>query len=118
MASQQSLTDLIADRYASALYELSSNAKCIDKVLNDLLTIQECNHIVCSIKKVLNKSIKLGGSSINNYSMVSGKLGDYQNKLEVYGREGLICRKRTSKSKILRIVIAQRSTFYCPVSQK
>ena len=77
-----------------------------------------CNHIVCSIKKVLNKSIKLGGSSINNYSMVSGKLGDYQNKLEVYGREGLICRKRTCKSKILRIVIAQRSTFYCPVCQK
>ena len=87
------------------------------KVCN-LLTMQECNHIVCSIKKVLNKSIKLGGSSINNYVMVSGKLGNYQNKLEVYGREGLICRKRTCKSKILRIVIAQRSTFYCPVCQK
>ena len=41
MASQQSLTDLIADRYASALYELSSEAKCIDEILNDLLTIQE-----------------------------------------------------------------------------
>ena len=82
------------------------------------LTIQECNLIVQSVKKVLNKSIKQGGSSINDYAMVSGKLGNYQNKLEVYGRDGLICRKRTCKSEILRIVIAQRSTFYCPVCQK
>ena len=83
-----------------------------------LLTTEECNLIVKYIKKVLNKSIKLGGSSINDYAMVSGKLGDYQNKLVVYGREGSICRKRSCKSKILRIVIAQRSTFYCPVCQK
>ena len=83
-----------------------------------LLSIQECNFIVESVKKVLNKSIKQGGSSINDYAMVSGKLGNYQNKLEVYGREGSICRKRTCQSEILRIVIAQRSTFYCPVCQK
>ena len=83
-----------------------------------LITTQECDLIVKYIKKVLNKSIKLGGSSINDYAMVSGKLGDYQNKLAVYGREGSICRKRSCKSKILRIVIAQRSTFYCPVCQK
>ena len=82
------------------------------------LTIQECNLIVQSVKKVLSASIKQGGSSINDYAMVSGKLGNYQNKLEVYGREGLICRKRTCQSEILRIVIAQRSTFYCPVCQK
>jgi len=83
-----------------------------------LVSIQECNLIVRSIKKVLNKSIKQGGSSINDYTMANGKLGNYQNKLEIYGREGLICRKRTCQSKILRIVIAQRSTFYCPVCQK
>ena len=41
MATQQSSTNLIADRYASALYELSSESKCIDEVLNDLLMIQK-----------------------------------------------------------------------------
>ena len=41
MASQNSLNELIADRYASALYELSSEAKCVDVVLKDLLTIQK-----------------------------------------------------------------------------
>ena len=55
MASQQSSKELIADRYASALYELSSETKCIDKVLNDFLIIQ--NHIKHNIDlKLLIKS--------------------------------------------------------------
>ena len=41
MASRQSSSDFIANRYAAALYELSSEAKCVDEVLNDLLTLQE-----------------------------------------------------------------------------
>ena len=41
MVSQQSSRELIADRYASALYELSAETKCVDEVLKDLLTIQE-----------------------------------------------------------------------------
>ena len=41
MVSQQSSRELIADRYASALYELSSDAKCIDEVSKDLLMLQE-----------------------------------------------------------------------------
>ena len=40
MASRQSSSDFIANRYAAALYELSSEAKCVDEVLNDLLTLQ------------------------------------------------------------------------------
>ena len=41
MATQLSSNDLIADRYALALYDLSSESKCVDKVLSDLLIIQE-----------------------------------------------------------------------------
>ena len=40
MVSQKSSRDHIADRYASALYELSSEGKCIDEVLKDLLMIE------------------------------------------------------------------------------
>ena len=36
MASQESTGNLIADRYAFALYELSSEKKCVDDVLSDL----------------------------------------------------------------------------------
>ena len=40
MASQNTSSELIADRYASALYELSSETKSVDNVLKDLLTIE------------------------------------------------------------------------------
>jgi len=41
VASQHSSETLIADRYASALYELSSDNKCIDQVLNDLKSLDQ-----------------------------------------------------------------------------
>jgi len=82
------------------------------------LSSDECDKLVKSIKKVLKRSIKLGGSSINDYSLVDGNLGFFQREFEVYGKEGKFCRKKTCHSKILRIVIAQRSSFYCNKCQK
>ena len=41
MASQQSTGNLIADRYAHALYELSSEKKCVDDVLSDLQILKK-----------------------------------------------------------------------------
>ena len=82
------------------------------------LSLNECVLLTKSIKKVLKRSIKLGGSSINDYSLVDGNLGFFQREFEVYGKEGKICRKKTCHSKILRIVIAQRSSFYCSKCQK
>ena len=82
------------------------------------LSLTECVLLAKSIKKVLKRSIKLGGSSINDYSLVDGNLGFFQSEFEVYGKEGKICRKKTCHSKILRIVIAQRSSFYCSKCQK
>jgi formamidopyrimidine-DNA glycosylase len=81
------------------------------------LSLTECVLLAKSIKKVLKRSIKLGGSSINDYSLVDGNLGFFQSEFEVYGKEGKICRKKTCHSKILRIVIAQRSSFYCSKCQ-
>jgi formamidopyrimidine-DNA glycosylase len=82
------------------------------------LSLTECVLLAKSIKKVLKRSIKLGGSSINDHSLVDGNLGFFQSEFEVYGKEGKICRKKTCHSKILRIVIAQRSSFYCSKCQK
>ena len=49
------------------------------------ITKRDCEKLVRAIKSVLKKSIKLGGSSINDHTMVSGKMGYFQNKLYVYG---------------------------------
>ena len=82
------------------------------------ITKRDCEKLVRAIKSVLKKSIKLGGSSINDHTMVSGKMGYFQNKLYVYGREGSKCAKRSCQSPIIRIVIAQRSSFYCSECQR
>ena len=82
------------------------------------ITKRDCEKLVRAIKSVLKKSIKLGGSSINDHTMVSGKMGYFQNKLYVYGKEGSKCAKRSCQSPIIRIVIAQRSSFYCSECQR
>ena len=40
MSSKQTSKNLISNRYASALYELSSDGKFVDQVLEDLLVLQ------------------------------------------------------------------------------
>ncbi len=82
------------------------------------ITKRDCEKLVRAIKSVLRKSIKLGGSSINDHTMVSGKMGYFQNKLYVYGREGSKCAKKSCQSLIIRIVISQRSSFYCSECQR
>ena len=82
------------------------------------ITKRDCVKLVRAIKSVLKQSIKLGGSSINDHAMVSGKMGYFQNKLYVYGKEGSKCAKRSCQSPIIRIVIAQRSSFYCSECQR
>ena len=86
--------------------------------MGNKLTISESDRRVRSIKRVLQKSSEMGGSRINDHTMISGKLGHYQNKLQVYGRDGQKCRNKSCQLPIIRIVIAQRSTFYCSGCQK
>ena len=41
MESTSSFLDNIADRYASALYDLASEKKCIDKISSDLEIVKD-----------------------------------------------------------------------------
>ena len=43
MASQLASGDLISDRYASALYDLASEKKVIDSVLENLQSLKKIN---------------------------------------------------------------------------
>jgi formamidopyrimidine-DNA glycosylase len=68
------------------------------------------------LKAVLQEAIALGGSSISDYVDVDGEEGFFQLKHRVYGREGEPC--FVCKAPIKRIVIAGRSSHYCPRCQK
>lgn len=69
-----------------------------------------------SIKDVLKNAIYAGGTTLNDYRNANGEPGFFQQKLTVYGRDGKTCLK--CGHQIEKIVLGQRSTFYCPSCQK
>lgn len=69
-----------------------------------------------NIRSILNRSIELGGSSISDYLHPDGQSGGFQQTFLVYGREGEPCTK--CKQLIVRDVLGQRSTHYCPRCQR
>jgi formamidopyrimidine-DNA glycosylase len=80
------------------------------------LTQGELKRLHAELKKVLNHAIRLGGSSISDYVDADGEEGFFQSKHRVYGCEGKPC--LVCKTPIKRIVIAGRSSHYCPHCQK
>jgi len=81
----------------------------------DTLTKTELKRLHQAIGKILNRAIKAGGSSVENYRDINGELGSFQLQHKVYGREGLSCRR--CKTEIKRIKINQRSSYFCPRCQ-
>lgn len=80
------------------------------------ITRDQLARLLASVKKVLREAIALGGSSISDYVDADGEEGFFQLQHRVYGREGepcLIC-----QVPVKRIVIAGRSSHYCPRCQK
>jgi formamidopyrimidine-DNA glycosylase len=67
------------------------------------------------INKILRKAIKAGGSSIDNYLNVDGNMGRFQLQHKVYGMEGERCKR--CGTKIKRVKINQRSSYFCPRCQ-
>ncbi len=68
------------------------------------------------IKRILLLAIKHGGSSVDDYTRVSGKKGDYMKFIRVYDRKGEKCYK--CKGKIERISLGGRGTYFCPRCQR
>jgi formamidopyrimidine-DNA glycosylase len=72
--------------------------------------------LLAAIRGVLQEAIAAGGSSISDYVDANGDEGFFQLQHRVYGREGEPC--LVCKTPINRIVIAGRSSHYCPKCQK
>ena len=78
----------------------------------------EIDSIVKTSKKILKQSIKLGGSSIKNFSSENGKKGIFQQHFKVYGRKEKKCSNVDCNFNISRSVISNRATFFCIRCQK
>lgn len=81
------------------------------------LTVAEVHRIVSAIRPVLGAGIDAGGTSLDDlaYLLPDDRAGSHLPRLVVYGREGEPC--PNCGSLIERIVLAQRSSHFCPVCQ-
>jgi len=80
------------------------------------LTTVELRKLYKGLRDVLHQAIKLGGSSVSDYVDAEGREGFFQLKHRVYGREGKPC--LVCGTPIKRVIIAGRSSHYCPHCQK
>lgn len=71
--------------------------------------------LLSNIKKVLQKAILNSGTTFSDYRKPDGEKGSNQEKLKVYGRGGQPCYR--CKTTLVKTVIAQRGTVYCPHCQ-
>ena len=79
---------------------------------------KEIERIVYSSKRVLERAIKKGGSSIRNFKNSIGKTGNYQKEFRVYDQETKKCTSMNCKGKIRKISISNRSSYFCKICQK
>lgn len=70
-----------------------------------------------AIINVLNDAIQAGGSTIHTFENVDGSEGGFQRHLDVYGMAGTRC-AGCNRGTIRSLVMAGRSTYYCPVCQR
>jgi len=74
------------------------------------------DRLAVEIGRILKAAIEAGGSTIRDFQGADGQPGRYGGAHQVYGRAGLAC--PVCGSSIRRILLAQRSSFYCHVCQR
>lgn len=89
----------------------------------NLVSNEEMKLLLDKIVLVLNEGIKYGGATAADakYIDLHGLGGKYQEHFRTYDQEDKMCSRPEcveKKSKIVRIVLGGRGTFYCPNCQK
>jgi formamidopyrimidine-DNA glycosylase len=69
-----------------------------------------------TLRAVLQESIDARGTTISDYRDGSGERGNFDQRLRVYDRAGEPC--TACGSLIKRVVLSNRSAFYCPSCQR
>ena len=92
------------------LSKLNPLIKCCDLNDNDL------ENIIKYTKEVLEKAIKLGGTTIRTYTSVDGVHGRFQNELLIHGKDKGIC--PNCGQAVSKIKVGGRGTYYCNNCQK
>ena len=115
-------TLLIDQKFVSGIGNIYANEILFLSKINPnkkikLLKKKDCKQIIKNSKKILFEAIKKGGSSIRDFKNTDGNKGNFQNDFKVYQREDLKCKRSSCKGKIIKLVIDNRSSFFCNYCQ-
>ncbi len=80
------------------------------------LSEDDLKNIISNTKIVLEKAIKLGGTTIRSYTSSEGVHGKFQNELLVHSQKDKPC--SFCSTIIEKIKVGGRGTYYCPNCQK
>lgn len=105
----------IGNLYAA---EILHRAKIHPERTTDRLTAPQWKRLFDAMQEVLLLAIQYEGSTLGDgtYRNALNQDGGYQNQHRVYARAGSVCAS-CGKGTIVRIVQAQRATFFCPKCQ-
>lgn len=79
------------------------------------ISVKKLRALFKAVRRVLDHAVKLQGTTFRDYIDIEGRPGNFASRLRVYQRDGESCRR--CKTKIRRIVIAGRSSHFCPKCQ-
>lgn len=80
------------------------------------LTRAETARLRDALVEVLTQAIEMRGTTMSDYLDASGEEGAFWDLRKVYAREGEPCSR--CNTRIKRIVLSNRSAFYCPKCQR
>jgi formamidopyrimidine-DNA glycosylase len=83
--------------------------------LGNRLSAREAETLRKALQDILKKAIVMRGSSISDFLDADGEPGEYQRRHRAYGREGERCYR--CRTLIRRIIVAGRSSYFCPKCQ-
>ena len=114
---------LLDQRFVSGIGNIYASEILFESKINPfkkakLLNKNECLNIILSSRKILQRAIKKGGSSIRDFKDVSGTKGDFQKEFSVYQQEGADCKRLKCSGVIKKKITSNRSTFFCVSCQK
>ncbi len=83
--------------------------------IGNRLSAKEAETLRRALQDILQKAIVMRGSSISDFLDANGEPGEYQRRHRAYGREGERCYR--CRTVIRRIIVAGRSSYFCPKCQ-
>lgn len=109
----QTIVSGIGNIYAD---EILFKAKINPQSLAKNITLDQCKLICKYSKEILKKAIAHNGTTVFSFKFDPTHIGNYQQYLQVHGRENKEC--YICKTKIKKIKINGRGTYFCPKCQK